>query len=176
MLDMQDGSNQPRLMRPRVLVRKDQARPIFCPILRAWLSDMIEEGRLVQSDEGRRHNNKNGGGGQGHLTAKDGTHLNQENGQQVAAFGCVSDCLKIRVAHSPQERTSGASTSEARTERSKATSGARPHKAKGLGSTQPLPVRTNPQNKGVFNDIREQQQRIRPKATCRNVFLSQEHP
>ena len=57
MLDMQDGSHQPRLMRPRDLVRKDQARPIFCPILWAWLSDTTGEVRLVQSDEGRRRKN-----------------------------------------------------------------------------------------------------------------------
>ena len=101
MLDVQDGSNQPRPMRPRDLVREDQARPISCPILRAWLSDTIEEVCLVQSDNGRRHENKNGGGSPGHLIAKDETHLSQENGKQSAAFGCVSDRLKIRVAHSP---------------------------------------------------------------------------
>ena len=70
MIDLQNGSKQPRLLRPRDLVLEDQARPIFRPILRAWLSDTIEEARLVQSGKGRRRKSKNGGGGRGHLYSK----------------------------------------------------------------------------------------------------------
>ena len=80
---------------------------------------------------------------------KNGTHLNQESGQQVLAFGCVSDRLTTRVAHFPQERTSGASTSEARTERSKATSGARQHQATGRVLPTPRPCAPTHKTKDV---------------------------